>query len=29
MHVGGYPRYRKRCEHEAAAVYPSFRVDSA
>jgi cation diffusion facilitator CzcD-associated flavoprotein CzcO len=28
-YVGGYPRYRERCEHEAANDYPGFRVASA
>jgi len=28
-YVGGYPRYRERCEQEAAAGYPGFRVQSA
>ncbi len=27
-YVGGYPRYRERCEHEAAAGYPGFRVEA-
>jgi cation diffusion facilitator CzcD-associated flavoprotein CzcO len=28
-YVGGYPRYRERCEQEAAAGYPGFRIESA
>jgi cyclohexanone monooxygenase len=28
-YVGGYPRYRERCEQEASAGYPGFRVESA
>ncbi len=27
-YVGGYPRYRERCEHEAAAGYPGFRLET-
>jgi cyclohexanone monooxygenase len=28
-YVGGYPRYRERCEHEAANGYPGFRTGPA
>ncbi len=28
-YVGGYPRYRERCEQEAAAGYPGFHIESA
>jgi cyclohexanone monooxygenase len=28
-YVGGFPRYRERCELEAASGYPGFRVGGA
>ena len=28
-YVGGYPRYRERCEREAAESYPGFRTEPA
>jgi len=28
-YVGGYPRYRERCEQEAQSAYPGFRIEGA